>query len=66
MIRYRQRDAFIGRKTTLGIHDNEGVAKCRGNGTFGGRERREIQSLVAHTGDIEKDAYAIRIQHVCR
>lgn len=27
----KRRDAFIGRKTTLGIHDNEGVAKCRRN-----------------------------------
>lgn len=46
-----RRDAFIGRKTTLGIGgDNEGVAKCRGNDRRQEkrRERREIQSPV-HT-----------------
>lgn len=49
------RDAFIGRKTTLGIHDNEGVAKYRRNDDEErrrSRERREIQSLVEHTRDI--------------
>lgn len=55
----RARDAFIGRKTTLGIHDNEGTAKCYRNSdeewrSDGGAKENPI---AGGTRDILRSAY---------